>query len=42
MTVLLTGVVFLMVLLIAGYGLRIKEINELMNNIVNKLKGAKS
>ena len=41
-TVLLTGVVFLMVLLIAGYGLRIKEINELMNNIVNKLKGAKS
>ena len=41
-TVLLTGVVFLTVLLIAGYGLKIKEINELMNNIVNKLKGAKS
>ena len=40
-TVLLTGVVFLMVLLIAGYGLRIKEMNELMNNMVNKLKGAK-
>ena len=39
--ILLTGVLFLFVLVVAGYGLRIKEISDLMNNIVNKLKGAK-
>lgn len=40
-TIFLTGGLFLIVLVVAGYGLRIKEINDLMNNIVNKLKGAK-
>jgi putative peptidoglycan lipid II flippase len=40
-TVVLTGMLFLIALLAAGYGLRIKEINDLMINIVNKLKGAK-
>ena len=39
--IFLTGVLFLIVLVVAGYGLRIKEINDLMNNIVNKLRGAK-
>ncbi len=39
--IFLTGGLFLIVLVVAGYGLRIKEINDLMNNIVNKLRGAK-
>jgi putative peptidoglycan lipid II flippase len=37
--VALTGLLFLIVLLAAGYELRIREISDLMNNIINKLKG---
>ncbi len=40
-TVILTGGLFLTALLVAGYGLRIREISDLMSNIVNKLKGAR-
>jgi hypothetical protein len=40
-TILLAGFLFLIVLLVAGYGLRIKEINDLIFNITAKLKGAK-
>jgi putative peptidoglycan lipid II flippase len=40
-TILLTAVLFLIVMVVAGYGLRIKEIKDLMSNIVNKLKGVK-
>jgi putative peptidoglycan lipid II flippase len=37
----LTGLLFLILLLAAGSGLRIKEINDLMNNTVRKLRGAR-
>jgi hypothetical protein len=37
MVSLLTGVVFLVILLAAGYGLRIKEVTELVNRVVKKL-----
>jgi putative peptidoglycan lipid II flippase len=40
-TILLVGFLFLIVLLVAGYGLRIKEINDLIFNMTAKLKGAK-
>ena len=40
MAVALTATLFLILLVASGYGLRIREIHELMNNIVNKLKGA--
>jgi len=35
---LLTGAVFLVILLAAGYGLKIREVTELVNRVVNKLK----
>lgn len=40
-TIILTAVLFLVVLVVAGYGLRIKEIIELMNNFARKLKDVK-
>jgi putative peptidoglycan lipid II flippase len=40
-TIFLTGLLFFAGLLVASYGLRIREMNELVNNVVNKLKGVK-
>ncbi len=37
MVSLLTGAVFLVILLTAGYGLKIKEVTELINRVVRKL-----
>ncbi len=34
---LLTGLVFLVILLAAGYGLRIKEVTEMVDRVVRKL-----
>jgi putative peptidoglycan lipid II flippase len=42
MAVLFTGVLFLIVLLVAGYGFRINEIGELVSKILNKFRLAKS
>lgn len=42
LTVFLTAVLQIIVLLVAGYGLRIKEINDLITKIRNKIKGAQS
>ncbi len=42
MALLATGALFIIVLLTAGYGLRINEINDLMINIIKKMRGAKS
>ena len=38
MVCLLTGAVFLFILLAAGYGLKIKEVTELVNRVVRKLR----
>jgi putative peptidoglycan lipid II flippase len=37
MVCLLTGAVFLVILLAAGYGLKIKEVTEMVNRVVKKL-----
>jgi putative peptidoglycan lipid II flippase len=37
LTVFVTGVLFLTVLLVAGYGLRIKEINDLMAKVLTRI-----
>jgi putative peptidoglycan lipid II flippase len=42
MAMLFTGLLFLIVLLVAGYGFRIDEIGELVRKVVYKLKLAKS
>jgi putative peptidoglycan lipid II flippase len=37
LTVLLTGAVFLVLLLVAGYGFRIREINDLMSKVLTRI-----
>ena len=41
MTVALTGLLFLILLFAAGYGLRIREITDLINKMAGKVKGTK-
>jgi hypothetical protein len=42
LAVVLSSALFLIVLLVAGYGLKISQIDELIRKIINKLKLTKS